>query len=147
MNVPINPSAPAKSTAELIINAPAKYLWQVLTAIDQWPAWQSAVTASKLSGPLTEGTTFTWKAGGLSFVSQIHTVRPYTEFGWTGRTIGTSAIHNWFFEEHEGKTILRIEESLQGFLPGLFKSYFQKTLDNGIKNNLLELQKAVESYP
>jgi uncharacterized protein YndB with AHSA1/START domain len=144
MHIPVNQNAPVKSRGELIIHAPIEKLWHVLTDIDHWPSWQSAVTESKLSGSLAEGTIFRWKAGGLSFVSKIHTIKPYHKFGWTGKTIGTSAIHNWFFEEHDGQTLLIVEECLEGFLPRLFRGYFQKMVEKGIQNNLRELQTAAE---
>lgn len=65
-------------------------------------------------------------------------------FGWTGKTLGASAIHNWVFEKKDEKTIVTVEESLQGLLPSLFRKYFQKNLDAGIITNLKELKSASE---
>ena len=144
MNIPINKDAPVKSHAEIIINAPAEKVWQILTTINDWPAWQSELTESKLNKALKEGSEFKWKAGGLSFTSQIHTIVPKIKFGWTGKTFGASAIHNWFFKEEGEKTVIYVEESLQGVFPTLFKGYFQKNLDSGIQNNLKDLKNASE---
>lgn len=144
MNIPINNSAPVKSRGDIKINAPVDKVWNILTTINDWPSWQSEVTQSRLNGELSEGVVFKWKAGGLSFSSEIHTIVSNKEFGWTGRTIGTSAIHNWFFSDQGGDTLIRVEESLQGFLPGLLKNYFQKNLDRGILQNLEELKSASE---
>jgi uncharacterized membrane protein len=144
MNIPINNSAPVKSRGDIKINAPVDKVWNILTTINDWPSWQSEVTQSRLNGELSEGVGFKWKAGGLSFSSEIHTIVSNKEFGWTGRTIGTSAIHNWFFSDQAGDTLIRVEESLQGFLPGLLKNYFQKNLDRGILQNLEELKSASE---
>jgi uncharacterized protein YndB with AHSA1/START domain len=144
MNIPINNSAPVKSQGEIEINAPVENVWHILTTINDWPSWQSEVTESSLNGGLAEGVEFKWKAGGLPFSSEIHTIITNKEFGWTGKTYGTSAIHNWYFSDQGGKTLLKVEESLQGVLPGLLKNYFQKNLDRGIKQNLEELKSASE---
>lgn len=69
---------------------------------------------------------------------------PESKFGWTGTTLGAYAIHNWFFESNGNKTIVRVEESLQGVFPRLFKNYFQKNLDSGILKNMNELKAASE---
>lgn len=65
-------------------------------------------------------------------------------FGWTGTTIGTSAVHNWTFADRDGSTLVKVEESLEGMLPRLFKRYFQRTLDQGIQTSLEELKQRAE---
>jgi uncharacterized membrane protein len=145
LNIPINAEAPVMSRNQLEIDAPVETLWQILTNIEDWPTWQKAVTETALLGKIKEGADFNWKADGLSFKSKIHTVKPYSQFGWTGSTFGASAIHNWTFVEKEGKTLLIVEESLQGVLPRLFRSFFQKNLDTGVLTNLTELKTAAEA--
>ncbi|MCB0464081.1 MAG: SRPBCC family protein [Aequorivita sp.] len=144
MKIPINEEAPVKSHSAIVINAPTEKVWQILTKINDWPTWQSEVTESNLKEELKEGVEFRWKAGGLSFTSQIHTVEPNIKFGWTGKTFGASAIHNWFFKDEGAKTTVYVDESLQGMLPKIFKRYFQKNLDNGVQKNLMELKIASE---
>lgn len=145
MNIPINKNAPVWSTNQLEIDSPVQAVWQTLVDIENWPKWQKAVTKATLKVGIDEGTEFNWKAGGLSFKSKIHTCKPNSKFGWTGTTIGASAIHNWHFKEKANKTIITVEESLQGVFPRLFRSYFQKNLDLGVLTNLKELKEAVES--
>ncbi|MBS1929427.1 MAG: SRPBCC family protein [Chitinophagaceae bacterium] len=144
MNNTINDKAPVKSKNKIDIAAAAEVVWDKLADISNWPAWQKGVTHTVVYGEIKEGTRFDWKAGGLSFKSQIHTSIREKEFGWTGKILGASAVHNWYFEEKENKTIVTIEESLQGILPSLFTRYFQKILDSGIIKNLEELKEAVE---
>lgn len=145
MNIPINQYAPVKSTSTIEIDAPVDTVWKVLTEINEWPSWQENVTEATLQGKLSEGTEFVWKAGGLSFRSQIHTMVPRRKFGWTGKTFGASAIHNWRFETTDKSTVVNVEESLQGVFPKVFKKYFQKNLDQGVKTNLSELKLASET--
>jgi hypothetical protein len=77
------------------------------------PAFQS-ITKSELLEPLAENSKFKWSADGLNYKSQIHTYNKDT-FGWTGITIGAYAIHNWYFIEDNGGTLVKVEESLEGF--------------------------------
>lgn len=145
MNIPINENASVKSKNQIEIDAPLATVWDVLTDINNWANWQKAVSETIVDGEIKEGTRFNWKAGGLSFKSRIHTVDSMSMFGWTGTTFGASAIHNWTFKEKDNKTIVKVEESLQGVFPRLFRGYFQKNLDAGVRTNLEELKTASES--
>lgn len=145
MNIPINENAPVKSGSHIEIEAPIDSVWRILTDINHWTTWQKEVTKTVVHGEIGQGTRFDWKAGGLSFKSRIHTSVPESMFGWTGTTIGASAIHNWTFEAKGDRTVVRVEESLQGVFPRLFAGYFQRNLDSGIIKNLKELKSAAEN--
>lgn len=144
MNIPVNDKAPVIAKNQLEIAASAETVWATLTQIQHWPDWQKEVKKTVVHGEIKQGTKFFWKAGGLSFKSQIHTSVPASAFGWTGTTIGTSAIHNWFLEAKGNNTLVRVEESLEGIFPRLFTRFFQKSLDTGIMKNLQELKSAAE---
>lgn len=144
MNIPINENAPVKSRSQIEIEAPVDTVWEILTNINNWTTWQKDVSKTVVHGEIKQGTKFDWKAGGLSFKSEIHTSIPKSMFGWTGTTLGASAIHNWFFEAKDNVTVVWVEESLQGIFPGLFTGYFQKNLDSGVLKNLKELKSAAE---
>lgn len=144
MNIAINTNAPVVERQELFINASPERVWNVLATIEQWPQWQQAVSQAQLEDPLAEGSVFIWKAGGIRFTSKLHTVQEPNYLGWTGKTIGASAIHNWTLQAQENGTIVKVEESLQGFLPFLFKRKFQKELSTGMSRNLQELKTAAE---
>jgi hypothetical protein len=143
-NTPINENAPIVEKQQIVINAAPDKVWYILTDINNWPKWQKNISKAVMNGKLKEETTFDWKAGGLSFASKIHTFKPFQHFGWTGKTIGTSAIHNWSFSSHTAGTLLHVEESLEGFLPKLFKKKFSKDLKSGMKNSLHELKEYCE---
>lgn len=143
-NIPVNQKAPVCSAAKIRIQAPPGLVWEYLTTLEQWPSWQESVSKVLVEGPVGEGTEFRWKAGGLSFRSRIHTSQPKSSFGWTGKTIGANAIHNWHLEGDQDHTIVTVEESLDGILPTLFPRFFQKNLDAGIKKNLEELRQVAE---
>lgn len=144
-NIPVNQEAPVIAYSSIEIVAPVEAVWKTLTDIENWPVWQSAVSEATLLGDLASDTEFVWKAGGLTFHSQLHTVEPFQAVGWTGRTMGVSAIHNWQLSYQDGVTTVAVSENLSGFLPWLMRRKFRKDLQVGMSKNLAELKAAAEA--
>jgi len=142
VNKAINENAPVIEKQHIFIPALPQKVWEILSDINNWPKWQPEVTHAELFGELQEGTQFKWKAGGISFTSELHTVDKHRVIGWTGKTIGTKAVHNWYLEEGNKGTTVYVEESLQGILPIFLKKKFSRDLHQGMKNNLQELYSA-----
>jgi uncharacterized protein YndB with AHSA1/START domain len=140
MNVPTNPNAPVKVSKSIVINARPDRLWALLTDINHWADWQTDITKPQLNGPLQPGSTFDWKTGGAAIHSTLHTVEPNKQFGWTGKTFGMYAIHNWTLTEVQGGTKVTVDETMAGFLAGLLKTSFNKNLATGMQR-WLELLK------
>ena len=44
----IDPDAPVAGTSEIVIEAPPDTVWDVLTAIDDWPTWNPDVKEASL---------------------------------------------------------------------------------------------------
>lgn len=143
----INENAPVKCSKTITIDAPGKTVWAVLSNINNWATWQTDISKPRLNGELKPATTFDWKTGGAKIHSTLHTVEPNKELGWTGKTLGTFAIHNWTLTETNGITNVRVDESMEGFLAGLFKKSFNKNLENGMLNWLDLLKKECEKQP
>ncbi len=140
----IDNNAPVKCTKIITINADSKKVWAVLTNIDNWATWQTDISKPKLNGELRPPTTFDWKTGGAKIHSTLHTVDTNHQFGWTGKTFGMFAIHNWTLTEKNGKTTVEVNESMQGFLAALFKNSFNKNLESGMEKWLYLLKKESE---
>jgi len=141
MSIDVDSSAGCFSKEEIIINSPVENVFKILSDINNWPAWQSAVTKAKIDGPIEPGVTFKWKAGGLKINSELHTVNPYSEIGWTGRIWWIKAVHNWSLSNDANGTKVIVEESLKGF----GSSIMQKSLIEGMRKNLLELKNKAEN--
>mgnify|MGYP003625420088 FL=1 len=141
----INNKAAAKCSKTITINAPLENVWAILSNINHWSTWQTDISKSKLNGELTQKTTFDWKTGGANIHSTLHTVTPYSQLGWTGEAFGMFAIHNWTLSEKKGRTIVRVEESMEGILVTLFKNFFNKNLEKGMQNWLYLLKKECET--
>ena len=136
----INNNAPVICSKSITINADCEKVWSILTNINNWASWQTEISKPKLNGELLPNTTFDWKTGGAKIHSTIHTVEPFSYFGWTGKTLGMFAIHNWSLTEINGQTEVSVDESMEGFLANLFKKSFNKNLEKGM-HNWLELLK------
>lgn len=141
---PINPNAPVQCSQSIAIRASIEKVWAVLTDIDRWANWQTDISKPNLNGPLQAGTSFDWKTGGAKIRSMLHTVDPHYRFGWTGKTFGMYAIHNWMLEEKNGQIIVTVEESMEGLPAGLFKKTFNKNLATGMHRWLDLLKKECE---
>ena len=141
----INEQAPVKSKQSLVINASPERIWQLLTAISEWSQWQQLITRVRTSGPVQAGTVFNWTTGGAAITSTVHTMQPHTSFGWTGKTFGLFAIHNWTLKRQSAdSTLVTVEESMEGWLASLFKKTFNKNLAKGMAFWLTALKAAAE---
>lgn len=140
----INNNAPVKCSKTITIKADSEKVWKVMVNINHWADWQTLINYAKLQGELKPNTTFNWKTGGAKIHSTLHTVEPFSQFGWTGKTFGMFAIHNWKLTEKDGKTEVVVEESMEGFLAGVFNNFFNKNLENGMQTWLDLLKKECE---
>jgi len=140
----INYNAPVKCSKKITINANSKTVWAILTNIDNWATWQTDISKPKLNGMLKPETTFVWKSGGAKIHSILHTVKAHSQFGWTGKSFGMFAIHNWSLTDVDGKTTVEVDESMEGFLAGLFKKSFNKNLEKGVQKWLDLLKQECE---
>lgn len=141
----INTSAPAVATHEILIKAPAQRIWSLLTEINRWPGWNPAVKSAKLNGAFEVGTTFNWKSGGISIVSTLQEIQRTTKLVWTGKAIGTRAIHVWSLKSTTTGVLVCTSESIDGWLVSLMRKAMQKTLDESLVAWLVELKRRAES--
>lgn len=143
-NVPVDSIAPVMCRKTITIQATPEKVWNVLTEINEWSSWQKDIPFARAEGEIVSGSTFKWKTGGAKITSKLHTVHPYTAFGWTGTTMGLYAIHNWQLQKVDGETIVTVEESMDGLLAKLFKKSFNKSLEQGMERWLVLLKKRAE---
>jgi len=140
----INANAPVKTIQQIEINASPEQVWALLSDLKHWENWNKSVSDVKLKGSIQAGTAFSWKSAGMKINSILHTVESPDQFGWTGKAMGTFAIHNWKIQQAGEHTLVIMEESMEGLLVKLLKKSLQKTLDKGAKSWLNDLKTAVE---
>jgi len=140
----INQKAPVTCSKSILINASPERIWSVLTDINRWPEWQTDISSAILKSPVAPDIQFTWKSGGVKINSTIHTIKPMQSFGWTGKTMGIFAIHNWRLEQRNNQTEVIVNESMEGLLAGIFKKSFNKNLAKGMQKWLQLLKEECE---
>ena len=141
----INRNAPAIASSEAYVNASPSMVWAVHTDLRAWPAWNSDVTFVDLGGPLSPGTQFRWKSGGVPITSELRIVEPERQIAWTGRApLGIRAVHTWTFEPDGEGTRVRTEESFEGLLVRIFKGSMRRMLARSLKKGITELKAEAE---
>lgn len=141
----INSNAPAIARHEIMINASSEIVWQILADINHWPIWYPTVSKSKLEGRLQPGSIFRWTSGGTAIVSTLKEVEPQRRMSWTGKALGTQAIHVWVLEPDEKGVLVRTEESFDGWLVRLLEGMMQKMLDTSLQTWLEQLKQKIEA--
>ena len=141
----INQQATLVARKELVIQAHPDVVWQIHTAINAWSQWQPGVTSARLDAPLRVGSTFQWKAGGLSITATVQVVEPGQRIGWTGRALGTQAKHIWTLQPHQDGTLVTTEESMDGWLVKVMKVMIPRFLDKSLDDWLQSLKRHAES--
>lgn len=144
-NIPLDSAAAVLCRQQIQIAAPIALVWARLTELAQWPAWNSDISRVQVAGPLAPGTRFTWRTGGATIQSELHTVLLGQAFGWSGRTMGLYAVHNWTLSEADGVVTVSVEESMSGLLARLFKGAFNRSLAKGMAHWLAALKGAAEA--
>jgi uncharacterized protein YndB with AHSA1/START domain len=140
----INEQAPVVGRSEIEIAAPPEIVWNVLTTIDRWPSWNPAVKFASLEGVVEAGSKFRWKSGPATIRSTITDVEGPWRIAWAGTSFGLKATHVHTFEQRDGKTLVRTEESFDGLLARLFRGRLQKTMDGALRDGLRHLKVEVE---
>jgi uncharacterized membrane protein len=129
----INNEAPVKYSKSITINASINKVWSVLTDINNWSSWQTDIKKPKLNGELQPQSTFEWKTGGVKIHSTLQNVDTNKQFGWSGKSLGIFAIHNWILSENENSTTIKVEESMEGFMAKLMKNSLNQKLDSSLQ--------------
>ena len=140
----INESAPVVAHEQVDVAAGVQTVWDVLSDIEHWPAWNKSVRSVSLHGPVRRGTSFDWKAGPGTIKSRIAEVDAPRRIVWTGVTFGTRAVDAFRFEATDGGTLVREDESWEGLLARLFRSRMERTLRSSLRDGLRSLKAEAE---
>jgi uncharacterized protein YndB with AHSA1/START domain len=141
----IDEQAPVVGTSEIEIAASPETVWAVLTDFERWPSWNRDVKSISIEGPVAPGSVFKWKAGPGTITSTIERVEPPSLIAWTGKTLGIDAVHFWYLEPRDGKTLVRTQESYGGLVARLLRRSLQKTLDRALADGLRYLKAEAEA--
>jgi uncharacterized protein YndB with AHSA1/START domain len=142
--VEVDENAPVVARAEIEIAAPPDAVWDVLTDFDRWPTWNPDVSSMTFGGDVVEGAEFRWKAGPTTITSTIRRIERPRLIGWTGRTLGTRAVHVYRLEPRNGATLVTTAESFNGWLARVARGPMRRTLNKSLDAGLEHLKTRVE---
>ncbi|MGV3636370.1 MAG: SRPBCC family protein, partial [Flavobacteriales bacterium] len=134
--------APLVARRSIHIAATPEKVWAVLTDPAAWPRWNADIAQVRVHEDVLVGREFVWRTGGATIRSTLHTVEPLRAFGWTGRTFGLFAIHNWNIVPTAEGVRVDVAESMDGWLARWFRASFQKNLEKGMERWLQALERA-----
>ena len=111
----IDRDAPVIARHEIDINAPLETVWRLHTDVNDWPAWQTDITAARLDdGPFEPGASFEWTSHGLTVVSTIYAAADHARVLWGGTASGITGIHEWLFAQTPVGVHVTTQESFAG---------------------------------
>lgn len=137
--------APVLAAGEIEIASEPEAVWDVLTDFAAWPSWNPDVKSMAFEGGLAEGAEFRWKAGPGTITSTIRRVERPLLIGWTGKTLGMSAVHVYRLERRDGGTLVTTEESFDGPIARLARRPLRRMLTTSLEAGLRALKTRVES--
>lgn len=140
----INQESPVVQRMEISINATPEKVWQILINIPEWDTWNERIKKPQLQGDLKVGSSFTWKTNGSSIKSKIHSFEPGKILGWEGVAFGARAIHNWYIEPTKNGAVVRVEESMDGWIIHLMKKKINAKLAEDMMYWLEQLKEECE---
>ena len=119
----INENASIRDRQSIIINAPIEKVWDILTAVEQWPTWNKEIKSANCPSPVSEGVKFDWHIRLTTFQSYFQAVNKPTLLSWTGKSNFMKSIFVWNLEASDQQTIVTVEESIEGFVIPLFNNH------------------------
>jgi len=122
----INWRAPVIAAGEIEVKAAPEVIWDIMTDVETWPDWNPDVTSVSISGRMSAGKTFTWKSGPGEITSTVQELQKPWFLGWTGKMLGIKAAHIWQIIPSDGKTLVRTEESWDGWVVRVLRGLMQK---------------------
>ena len=137
--------APVLAAGEIEIASEPEAVWDVLTDFAAWPSWNPDVKSMAFEGGLAEGAEFRWKAGPGTITSTIRRVERPLLIGWTGKTLGMSAVHVYRLERRDGGTLVTTEESFDGPIARLARRPLRRMLAASLEGGLRALKTRVEA--
>ena len=142
----IDRTAPVIVHHQIDINAPLETIWRLQTNVNNWPSWQTDITAARLDGPFEPGSSFTWTTNGyFTVTSTIYAVAERARTLWGGPAQGVMGIHEWVYTQTPTGTHVATQESFSGQPVEADPTGLQSTLDKSLTAWLSHLKATAES--
>jgi uncharacterized protein YndB with AHSA1/START domain len=142
--VTIDETAPVIVRLSTVIDAPLTTVWDLHVDIAAWPTWNTDVDEAAPNGPLSPGSSFSWRTHGLDITSTVRELIPGERIVWGGPAGGITGIHVWTFEENGDNVTVRTEESWSGAPVEAAADQLAKALHQSLENWLSSLKTRAE---
>ena len=140
----IDRTAPVIAHHEIDIYATLETVWRLHTDVNNWPAWQTDITAARLDGgPFEPGNSFTWTSYGIFTVTS--TIYAVARTLWGGAAQGIMGTHEWDFTQTPAGVHVATQESFSGQPVDADITGMQNTLDKSLTDWLGHLKATAES--
>ena len=140
----IDGDAPVIVRHQIDINAPLQTVWRLQTDVNNWPAWQTDITAARLDGPFEPGNSFTWTSYGFTVTSTIYAVAERARTLWGGAARGIMGTHEWAYTQTPAGVHVATHESWSGQPVQADATGMQSALDKSLTDWLGHLKAAAE---
>jgi Polyketide cyclase / dehydrase and lipid transport len=140
----IDGDAPVIVRHQIDINAPLQTVWRLQTDVNNWPAWQTDITAARLDGPFEPGNSFTWTSYGFTVTSTIYAVAKRARTLWGGAARGIMGTHEWAYTQTPAGVHVATHESWSGQPVQADATGMQSALDKSLTDWLGHLKAAAE---
>ena len=141
----IDRDAPVITHHEIDIHAPLGTVWRLQTDVNNWPSWQTDITAARLDGPFQPGNSFTWTSYGFAVTSTIYAVAERARTLWRGAARGIMGTHEWVYTQTPTGVHVATHESWSGPPVQADATGTQSALDKSLTDWLGHLKATAES--
>ena len=128
------------------IEAEAQKLWDIMADIEAWPEWQGTPFVNvETPLPIKEDSAFEAKLGGARWRLTVRNAERPSKLIWTAKATGLKAVHEWEFNERDGKTVVTTRESVSGWMAMALYFLVRASLRSSNEKWLADLKARAES--
>ena len=138
----IDETAPVTSSSDIVIDAPAQEVWEVVADLRGWESWAPGFRLRALDA-VESGREFRWTQDGAPLRSRFAIVDPGRELSWTGSAFGLyRAVDRMVLTPEGGRTRVTLQESFDG--PLARRVFGERKLRSAHETRLNALKTRVE---
>ncbi|MEV0110683.1 SRPBCC family protein [Nocardia sp. NPDC050799] len=120
LSAAVDTAAPAVAGGTIDVEASREVVWDALAHVENWPSIRADISDVVASGPPTEGSTFTWSAGGAPVASAFALAERPNRLTWATTAPGMSMVGVYEFDElGPDRTRIRAQESMDAAAAGV----------------------------
>lgn len=137
--------APVVAAVALEVAAPIEAVWTVLADPSTWNGWYPDIRNVKLSGPVGDGSEFTFSTGPAKIAATVDQWEPPGLLRFVGRSRGSVAIYRFRLTATTGGVIVELAQATSGIAAKAMRPMMQKIADTSLPEWLEALRVRCEA--